>query len=57
MPVRRLDKALNQIRTWYGLEEVNDAWPLNLTEDFSEVQSECRIRSSMLVEFGGKGER
>jgi len=27
-----------------------------LTEDFIEVGSECRIRSSMLAEFGGKGE-
>jgi tripartite-type tricarboxylate transporter receptor subunit TctC len=28
-----------------------------LTEDIIEVWSECRIRSSRLAEFGGKGER
>jgi hypothetical protein len=30
---------------------------LKFDEDFIEVLSECRIRSSRLTEFGGKGER
>jgi hypothetical protein len=30
---------------------------LKLVEDFIEFWDECRIRSSMLAEFGGKGER
>jgi hypothetical protein len=29
-------------------------YPYHLAEDFSEVWSECRIRSSILAEFGGK---
>jgi hypothetical protein len=30
---------------------------LKLEKDFIEVWNECRIRCSMVVEFGGKGER
>jgi len=33
------------------------AWLWNLKEDFIEVWSECSIRSLILGEFGGKGER
>jgi hypothetical protein len=39
------------------LSELNDAWSRNLTEDFIEVWSGCRIKSSTVAEFGGKGER
>ena len=31
------------------------AWPWNLTEDIIEVWGEYMIRSSILAEFGGKG--
>jgi len=38
-------------------QEANGAWTCDLTEDFIEMWSAHRIKSSILAEFGGKGER